>query len=195
VGAELPQVKRRALESLGYSSHPDVPGLIRNAYDTEDIPWVASALCAMGRSADEQWESQVLAQLNSPDNEVQFEAVRASGELELASAREPLLTLLDEEIEDREIKFAVIWALSQIGGEEIKEKFDELLADAVDEEEIDWIEKAVENLELSASQGLDMLDFSPDDENNELDFDEDEDSLSDEYFDEDFDEDETDEQQ
>ncbi len=192
VGAELSQVKRRALESLGYSSHPDVPGLIRNAYETEDIPWVASALCAMGRSADEQWESHVLAQLNSPDTEVQFEAVRAAGELELASAREPLLSLLDEEIEDREVKFAVIWALSQIGGEDIKEKFDELLTDAIDEEEIEWIEKAIENLELSASQGFDMLDFSPDDESNEPDFDEDEDDPDGEFSDEDFDEDETD---
>lgn len=193
--AELPQVKRRALESLGYSSHTDVPGLIRNAYETEDIPWVASALCAMGRSADDQWESFVLAQLNSPDTEVQFEAVRAAGELELASAREPLLSFLDEEIEDHEIKLAVIWALSQIGGEDIKEKFDELLSDAVDEEETEWIEKAIDNLELSSSQGLDLLDFSPDDDSDELDFDEDADSLDDEYLDEDFDEDETDEYQ
>ncbi len=194
-GPELPRVKQRALESLGYSSHPEVPRLIRNAYETEDIPWVASALCAMGRSADDQWESHVLAKLNSPDTEVQFEAVRAAGELELTAAREPLLSFLDEEIEDNEIKFAVVWALSQIGGEDIKEKFDELLSDAVDDEEIEWIEKAIENLELSSSQGLDMLDFSPDEDNEELDYEEDADGSVEDYSDEDFDLDETDEQQ
>ncbi len=191
---DLPQVKQRALESLGYSSHPDVARLIRNAYETSDILWVASALCAMGRSADDRWQAHVHSQLNSPDAEVQFEAIRAAGELEMTSAREPLLALLDEEIEDNEIKFAIIWALSQIGGEEVKDKFEELLSDAVDDEEIDWIEKAIENLELSSSEGFEMLDFSPDDDHETLDFDEDQDSANDEFMDETFDEDEADEQ-
>lgn len=168
---ELSRVKQRALESLGYSSHPTVIELIRNAYDTNDISWVASALCAMGRSADDQWASRVVAHLDSPDVEVQFEAVRAAGELELISAKEKLLSLLDEDLEDIETKYAIIWSLSQIGGDEIKHKFNEMLADAVDEEEIDWLEKAIENLDLNISQGFDMMDFSSGagDENPDLD--------------------------
>lgn len=168
---ELPRVKQRALESLGYSSHPDVPELIRNSYNYNDIPWVTSALCAMGRSADEQWASIIQENLNSQDVEVQFEAVRAAGELELSTAREPLLALLDEEIEDTETRLAVIWALSQIGGDEVKEKLDEMLASAIDEDEIDWIEKALENLELSGTGSMEMLDFTPE-EDAEFDFDE-----------------------
>lgn len=168
---ELPRVKQRALESLGYSSHPVVPDLIRNAYESNDIPWVTSALCAMGRSADEQWTSFVLDSINSQDAEVQFEAVRAAGELELATARESLLTLLDEEIEDTETRLAVVWSLSQIGGDEVKEKFEELLSSAIDDDEIDWIEKALENLELSGTGGMEMLDFSPE-EDEEFDVDE-----------------------
>ncbi len=179
---ELPRVKQRALESLGYSSNPQVSKLIRNAYHSNDIPWVTSALCAMGRSADEQWAAMVQESINSQDAEVQYEAVRAAGELELASTREQLLTLLDEGIEDTETRLAVIWSLSQIGGDEVKEKFEELLSRTNDEEEIEWIEKALENLELSGTGGMEMLDFSPEedeefdsDEDVDLDFDEEQD--------------------
>jgi len=191
---ELPRVKQRALESLGYSSHPDVTELIRKAYESNDILWVTSALCAMGRSADEQWASSIQESLNSQDSEIQFEAVRAAGELELVSSRETLLDLLDEEIEDTEIKLAVIWALSQIGGDEVKEKFEELLASSVDDDEIEWIEKALENLELSGTAGMEMLDFSADDEDEDLDFDEDVDMNLDENQDVDFEEDQYDDQ-
>lgn len=156
-GGEQPQVKRRALESLGYSSHPSVPGMIQNAYLSEDATWITSALCAMGRSADESWASQVDGMLASDVPEIQFEAVRAAGELEITSSRDKLLAMLDADTADQEIKLALIWSLSQIGGEEVKEKLDALLENAVDEEEAEWIEKAIDNLEISAGVGLDSF--------------------------------------
>lgn len=166
------QVKRRALESLGYSSHPSVPGMIQNAYLSEDNAWVTSALCAMGRSADEAWAAQVDGMLLSDIPEVQFEAVRAAGELELSSSRGKMLSLLDADVDDQELKLALIWSLSQIGGDEVKEKLDELLESAVDEDEADWIEKALENLELSTASGLEPLAFERD-QGEEYDLDED----------------------
>ena len=42
---EVSQVRMRALESLGYSSHPKVPALIKAAYDSKENLWVACALC------------------------------------------------------------------------------------------------------------------------------------------------------
>lgn len=184
LGSEQPRVKQRALESLGYSSHPAVPELIRNSFESSDIPWVTSALCAMGRSADDVWAPQVENMLTSPDPEVQFEAIRAAGELELTSAREQLLSLLDEEIEDEEIRLALIWALSQLGGTEVKEKLDELIENAVTDDEIEWIEKAIENLDIASSGNLELLDFSPDDEDeDESDFDADDDLLDDDDLD------------
>lgn len=184
------QVKRRALESLGYSSHPSVPGMIQNAFLSEDNAWITSALCAMGRSADEAWASQVDGMLTSDIPEVQFEAVRAAGELELSTSRGKMLALLDAEIEDQELKLALIWSLSQIGGDEIKEKLDELLETAADEDEADWIEKALDNLEISAAGGLDSLNVDRDqDEDYDLDDDDyidDEDGLDD--FDDELDE-------
>lgn len=165
-GDDQTQVKRRALESLGYSSHPAVPGMIQNAYLSEDNAWITSALCAMGRSADEAWSAQVDQMLTSDVPEIQFEAVRAAGELELSSSRDKLLAMVDADTSDQEIKLALIWSLSQIGGEEVKEKLDELLENAADGEEADWLEKAIENLELSAGVGLESfgIDQGEDDE-------------------------------
>ena len=45
-----------ALESLGYSSRPDVIKLIESALQRTESEWQASALTAIGRSADERWE-------------------------------------------------------------------------------------------------------------------------------------------
>ncbi len=167
LGHDTSRVKQRALESLGYSSSPDVPELIRNAFQSNDTSWVTSALCAMGRSADDTWGPQVESMLASPDPEVMFEAIRAAGELELSASREQLLALLDEDIEDDEIRLALIWSLSQIGGDEVKEKLDQLLENAVSDEEVEWIEKAMENLDISSSANMDLLDFSPEDEDDE----------------------------
>lgn len=189
-GNEKPLVRQRSLESLGYSSHPSVPDLIQQALQSPDNLWVAAALCAIGRSADDAWAPQVEQMLNSADAEVQFEAIRAAGELELTSARESLLNLLDNEIEDEEIKLSIIWSLSQIGGDDIKEKLTELLEDASSENESEWIEKAIENLELSVSGSMNLFDYSPDDYDEDLDeddFGEDVDDLEDddeEYLDE-----------
>lgn len=186
-GVELPQVKQRALESLGYSSHPLVPIMIKRAFASEEITWVTAALCAMGRSADDSWASLVESKLDSPDVEVQFEAIRAAGELELASSREKLLALLEEDVVSADNRLAAIWALSQIGGDEVKEKLNSLLVDAIDDDEIEWIERAIENLELSSPAGLDLLAIQ-DKDAEDLDPDENEDEDEDDEYDDDVDE-------
>ncbi|MCX6054801.1 MAG: HEAT repeat domain-containing protein [Chloroflexi bacterium] len=178
---DLDQVRLRALESLGYSSNPKVPALIRTAYSSNKNLWVASSLCAMGRSADDQWADLVIEKLHSGDSEILFEAVRASGELELTEALDPLLALLDDNLCDSEVRLAAIWSLSQIGGDEVKEKLQELLADAEEDEEIEWIEKAIENLELNGNpEGLELFDFEHKLNSEEDDFLDDEGSFEDE---------------
>ncbi len=159
---EVSQVRMRALESLGYSSHPKVPALIKAAYDSKENLWVACALCAMGRSADDQWSEFVQEKLDSNDSDIKFEAARAAGELEIATALDQLFTMVEEEDFDSEIRLAAIWSLSQIGGREVKDKLQELLQDSDSDEEIEWLEKALENLEISSSSdGLNFLNFSP----------------------------------
>lgn len=147
-------VRRRALEALGYSGRAEVPALIRQAYNHEDTDWLATALFAMGRSADKVWEADVKRMLRHPRQNVQLEAVRAAGELELESTRRILLDLLEEEVLDEEVRTAVVWSLSQIGGEEVRERLEELLDETDDDEEIEILENALDNLTFTEDTGM-----------------------------------------
>lgn len=144
------QVRRRALEALGASSRPEVPPLIESAYSRQSPDWTVSALFAMGRSGDERWETLVLENLHSSNDDIRLEAVRAAGELELASARVPLLAILQDE-EDLDIRREIIWALSKIGGPGIEERLQELLEAEEDEDEADFLEEALDNLAFTES--------------------------------------------
>lgn len=158
-------VRRRALESLGFSGRPEVKPLIFSAYSSEDPEWLTSAVFAMGRSADQAFSSSVLEMLDHPDPEVQFEAVRAAGELEVNSARGPLLELLESGAENEDLHMAVIWSLSQIGGEGVREMLETLMEETEDGELIDFIEEALDNLYLTEGfSELGMFDFEVRDE-------------------------------
>jgi HEAT repeat protein len=163
-GTDSPIVRRRALESLGFSSRMEVPPLIQKAIHEGDPQWLASALFAMGRSADEQWEDSILQYLDHPDPDVQVEAIRAAGQLELASAREILLTKIQETDEpDVDLRAAAVWSLSQIGGEGVREALDELFDVTEDEDESDYIEEALNNLSFTDGVAdLGMLGFPTD---------------------------------
>src|SRR5262249_44858459 len=121
-----PALQRAALESLGYSSRPEVPALIENAFTRADHHWVASALLAASRSADSRYQEQVLIALHHEDSQVRLLAVQAAGELELKTARQPLLSMIEDE-EDDEVLEAIIWSLSLIGGEDVREYLQTLL--------------------------------------------------------------------
>lgn len=165
-GTDNPIVRRRALESLGFSGREEVSVLIRKAYDDGDTQWLASALFAMGRSADEQWEESILKNLDHSDPDVQVEAIRAAGQLELDSAREPLLKKIGEgEGLDVDLRAAVIWSLSQIGGERVREELDKLYDATEDESEAEYIEDAMDNLSFTDGvTDLGMLGFPVDEE-------------------------------
>ncbi len=138
-------VRRRALEALGASSREEVPPLIETAYRRKEADWIVSALFAMGRSSNEQWEKYVLAQLLNQDENIRSEAIRAAGKLGMGAARTPLLDLLEDE-EDLEMRREIVWALSEIGGEGVRAKLEELLDIEADEDEVDFLEEALENL-------------------------------------------------
>ena len=155
-------IRRRALESLGYSGRKEVIPLIEAAYHQKDPDWLVSALFAMGRSCDERWKKQVLAQLHASNDDVRSEAIHASGELELSSARPALLDLLADE-QDLEIRREIIWALSKIGGEGVRVRLEELLEMEEDDEEADFIEEALDALNFTEEMGpFNLLDVDPD---------------------------------
>ncbi len=165
-------VRRRALESLGYSGRAEVIPLIEEAFHDKNPDWVVSALFAMGRSSDERWKKHVLSKLHAPDDDIRSEAIHAAGELELASARTVLLdSLVDEE--DLELRRELIWALSKIGGEGVRAKLEEILEAEEDDEEADFIEEAMDNLSFTEDMAqFDLFDLDPDMEMREEDLDE-----------------------
>ena len=102
----------------------------------------------MGRSNDEHWSESVIRMMLSEDRNVRLEAVRAAGELSLQAARLPLLQMLDEE-EDSAVLSAIIWSLSQVGGEDVRTYLENLLDKADDDDELDFIEDALANLSFT----------------------------------------------
>jgi HEAT repeat protein len=163
------RVRRAALESLGYSSRPEVATLIDSAFHREDPAWQTSSLVAMGRSADERWTDAVTRSLVHVDDRIRKAAVQAAGELSLQAARPILLKMLGEE-EDATILSAVIWSLSQIGGEDVRTYLENLLDQLEDDEQIAFLEEALDNLAFTEDlDRFDLLAFDPDDELSEID--------------------------
>lgn len=156
--------KRFAVEALGYSSRPEVTGIIRNAYSQHDPQWVASALFAMGRSADaDRWQEDVLYALDHDNPDIRLAAVEAAGELALQPARITLLAALDTEESD-ELLRAIIWSLSQIGGEDVQIVLYNLADATQDDDLAEFIEEALENLTFTDDlQRYDLLAYDPDD--------------------------------
>jgi HEAT repeat protein len=150
------QVRRRALESLGYSSREEVPAMLRRAVDHIDPKWVESGLFAIGRTADNQWEEHIMEHLEDPDHEIRLQAIHAAGGVGLSAARGPLLKLLSLKA-DVEYRKEAIWALSQIGGEGVLEAFTRLQALSDDDEELNLLEEAVDTLNFINEAGLYQL--------------------------------------
>ncbi|HET7010269.1 MAG TPA: HEAT repeat domain-containing protein [Anaerolineales bacterium] len=136
-------IRLRSIESLGFSSRPEVPLLISQAYRSGDEDSRRSALLAMSRSADEAWATEVQAELRSPSPVLRLEAVRAAGELELSSSVGDVVDLLEDA--DLEVRRAAIWSLGQIGGKRSAEVLGRLLDEAEGEEAL-LVEDALDQL-------------------------------------------------
>lgn len=159
----LSQIGQYAMESLGFSSHPKIPQLIEEAYDSGDEDWLASSLVAMGRSDDEQWHPMVVDNLDHNDVKVRLMATQAAGKLAIPDSIPLLFHLLGDE--DDEIQMAAVWSLSEIGGDDVRETLENLLEDTEDEEAVELIENALENLIFNEDlQEFNFMDFSPDDD-------------------------------
>jgi len=147
-GEDEVDVRRRAIEALGYSSRSEVEALIQSAYASPEEKLRVSAVLAMGRSADRRWRDPVLAELDSPSPALRFEAVRAAGELELREAA-PALIEASQDV-DPEVRYSAIWALGQVGGSRARQALEGLLQQA-DEEEAAHIQDTLDNLDFMES--------------------------------------------
>ena len=136
----------RCLESLGYSEDERVSSLINKLYTDSNLEFCSSALIAMGRSADNRWQKQILNSLEDSDLNIKISAIRAAGDLELKASRVPLVKIIADEENESDLRYAAIWALSNIGGKEIKQYLEQRLEQCDDEEESDVLEEALDNI-------------------------------------------------
>ena len=157
------EVRRRALESLGFLSDDDTGDLITQAYHHANDRLKLSAVFAMGRSLDaERWGSIVVEELAAPDPEMRYEAARAAGELEYAPAVRRLGELLDDV--DEEVQLVTVWSLGQIGGEKARQLLIAVL-DSDAEHLYEEAEDALAELEFKADNlDFTMFDFDDEDE-------------------------------
>jgi len=165
-GEDVTRVRRHALEALGYASKPEVIALIGSALQHKDADWQASALVAIGRSADERWEEVILRALLDENDTIRLAAVQAAGNLPLKSARTVLLQILAEGEDDDEIIGAAIWSLSQIGGEDVRTFLEALLdqTDEEDEDQVALLEEALDNLAFTEDlDRFELMAIDPDD--------------------------------
>lgn len=149
IKTENDPTKQRILESLGYSSNKKVNQFISDALKKDDKKWQLSALFAMSRSANNIWEKVVVEKLTDLDPDIQIEAIKAAGELEIESAKELIIEYMESSTPDEEIHTQAIWALSKIGGNDIRELFEEMVEENDDDEKTDMLEMAMDNLDFN----------------------------------------------
>lgn len=155
-------IRQRAVEALGFSSAPQVPSLIEEAYNKGLDDWIVSSLVAMGRSASKQWLPMVIESLSHEESNVRLEAAQAAGEIAAEEIATHMLHLIDDPEQD--IRHAAIWALSEIGGDDAKLALETALMQARDEDEIDFLEEALDNLDFNEMAfGFELLDLSEED--------------------------------
>jgi HEAT repeat protein len=154
-----PEVRRAALESLGYSSRLEVPAIIIQAYESGSEPFVVSSLVAIARSANDDWKPHVRSHLNNPSPDIRLAAVRAAGELELLETVPDLIELLEDANDD--VRRATIWSLGQLGGDVARQVLGELLETAEDRQDAQLVQDALDNLAfVDGTRDLLMFDFN-----------------------------------
>lgn len=154
-------IQQRALESLGYCGDSRIGLLIEDASDREDTDWIACALVAMGRSANEIWQPYTMDKLDHSDSKVRLEAIRAAGELVILDAIPALMNTLQDE--DAEHRLTAAWSLSEIGGNEARDGIQYLIDQTEDEGELELLETAMDNLAFNEELGAVSLMGLPED--------------------------------
>ncbi len=118
--------RRYSIEALAFLDDPEVDELIEWAYAENDPRYRASAVFAMGRSGNPRWTDHVLMELHSANREVQYEAVRASGELGLQEATEDLIRLVRGRGVEKALRLRAIYSLGEAGDDRAYPVLEEL---------------------------------------------------------------------
>lgn len=128
--AQNPQLsvdeRRYSIEALAFLDDPEVDELIDWAYSQNDPQYRASAIFAMGRSGNLRWSDEVLMEMHSANRAVQYEAVRAAGELGLQEATEDLIRLVRGRGVEKALRLRAIYSLGEAGDDRAYPVLEEL---------------------------------------------------------------------
>lgn len=139
-------LRGRALEALAYTDHPQVTRWIQEAYGSHDEFLRLSAIVAMGRTADaSRWGNVVLSALETDDEDILLEVIRACGELQLTEAIASLSEFVGYEDNDA-LQETAVWALGEIGGREAIRILEAVATHAEDTENESLLEVAEDAL-------------------------------------------------
>jgi HEAT repeat protein len=163
---EATGARRYAIEALAFrSDDPAVGDLIEWAYSQHDRRLKVSSLFAMARHGGPRWTPYILTELESTDSQIQYEAVRAAGELGLREATDRLIELAQSRSTKKPLRLLAIYALAETGDERaypILEKLvrsrDRDIRDVAREAIEEW--RTVNEIEQMAD---DDTDFDPED--------------------------------
>ena len=112
---EAQEVMRRAIESVASFRSSRVDRIIEEAYADGNPGLRRSSIYAMGRTSDTRWLSTVLAEMESEDPSVRFEAANACGALGDESTAPHLIGLLTDA--DGQVRLTAVEALGTVGGD------------------------------------------------------------------------------
>lgn len=144
--------RRYAIESLAFLDSAEVDELIEWAFSQAEAHYRVSAIFAMGRSGNSRWAEHVLNELHSPNREVQYEAVRAAGQLNLREATADLIRLARGRGIEKSLRLVAIYALGEAGDdraypvlEELSHARDRDVRDAAREAAEEWLIGSVDD--------------------------------------------------
>ncbi len=134
---ELPkEVRRRILEASVRAPHDWHREAIREAYASADDDWKLTAVFAM--EFVQGFDGEILDALESGDDEIEYQAVRAAGAWGLDAAWRHVSGIIASECADKELLLAAIEAVASIRPEEAGV----ILVDLTDHDDEDVVDAA-----------------------------------------------------
>ncbi|HWS23235.1 MAG TPA: HEAT repeat domain-containing protein [Anaerolineales bacterium] len=163
------EIQQSALYSASFVYSDEVEQWIKEAFNKKGNTWQETAMYAVGRNLNPDWESRVMDGLYSKHGGIRRAAILSAGDMSLENSRDRLIELLDEEI-GSDLFEDVIIALGKVGGDNIRELLESIGENSDDEDVKDAVEEALMDLELRDPESfMDALedDFGFDEEEDE----------------------------
>lgn len=145
---EPTEIRRRALESLGYFDDLETQEYIKEAYTSNNPTLKVSSIYAMGKTCNEIWSPILIEELKNEDPEIRYESVEALVEIGEETCVDLLMDLISDE--DQQVRLSVIAGMGKMGTLSSKE----LLLTCLDDED--------EEIAEAASIALENIDFLED---------------------------------